>query len=399
MNRIGRVFSSVVLSALVLAGMPVAGFAQAPSRAVDASYQQGYDQGYQAGHARGVKAQQSGKYRNASDFKQLKRAGGSTTGDPMFDQGFRDGFQQGFGDGLGGLANAAAGGPSSGSSYPGYGAPPPNDRAVLSRGRGPADAPPPVATAPYPNAAPYGNRYPGGGTYTPGPPVLRRPGANGGYGPQTYPGVGGYPSGRRYGNIGGYGAGRLAYNTTLVIELTTPLSSKNSHEGQPFSAVVVSPGQYAGSRVEGQIGRIDRAGRFAGKAEMTLIFQGIIYPDGYAEPMQAQVTDVIGYRGSYANGPWGWNGSNSSHNKDANAKAGDEGQIVGESSYGRDIAIVGASTATGAVLGRVLGGGTWVGAAIGAAAGGGIVALNRGRDIELDPGVQLQIQTGQGVRF
>lgn len=396
MNRISRRLTLPLIAALLLVGTPMSALSQnsGRSRQVAASadsYNQGFNEGYRVGAEKGAKSLQTGKRRNPSDFKQIN---GGASGDQQFEQGFRDGFTQGYEDASSNASSSSVSTRWQGNGYPGYGGTPSNGPVVLSRGRGPADQPPPTVSG--------RQNGPTIGAYPSGPPVLQRPNSQG-YGypnGNRYPGVGGYGRGRQYGNVAAYpGAGRIGYNTSLVIETTTPLSSKYSHEGEHFSAIVVSPGQLAGSRVEGIIGRIERPGRVAGNAEIFLIFQGIIFPDGYAEPMQAQVTDVIGYRGGSGGGPWGWNGSNTNGNNDVNAKAGDEGQIEAKSSHGRDIAIIGTSTAAGAVLGRVLGPGTWIGAAIGAAAGGGIVALNRGRDIELNPGTQLQILTGQGVRF
>ncbi|MBK6428262.1 MAG: hypothetical protein IPF82_19365 [Blastocatellia bacterium] len=202
---------------------------------------------------------------------------------------------------------------------------------------------------------------------------------------------------------GGYGYPgdqRVGFSTMMVVELETPVSTKYSREGDRFSARVVDPGQYAGSRVEGYIGRIDKAGRVHGKAEIVLVFEGIIFPDGYAERMPAQVEEVLGY--GYGYGGYGGYGGRNGQNKrdDINATAGDEGQIVGESSRGRDTAIITGGAGVGAATGAVLGGakGAVIGAAIGAVTGGTVVALNRGRDIEMQPGAQLRIRTGQGVR-
>jgi hypothetical protein len=125
--------------------------------------------------------------------------------------------------------------------------------------------------------------------------------------------------------------------------------------------------------------------------------------------MQAKVEEVVGYpsgrpragnRGPLDRAPWDW-GKGRNDRDDVDAQAGDEGQIEGGGSQGRDAAVVGGGAAVGAVIGGVLGGGggAAVGAAIGAATGGGIVASTRGNDIELEPGTQLRIRTGQGVSY
>jgi hypothetical protein len=197
----------------------------------------------------------------------------------------------------------------------------------------------------------------------------------------------------------------------MLIELDTPITTRYSQEGDRFSARVLEPSSYSGARVEGYIGKIKRPGKLSGKGEIVLVFQEMTFPDGFSEPMAAQVEEVIGYprgvpragnRGPLSRAPWDW-GKNKKddRNDDIDAQAGDEGQIEGEGSRGRDAAVIGGSTAAGAVIGTVIGGGagTAVGAVIGAVAGGGIVSGTRGHEIDLEPGAQLRIRTGQGTKF
>jgi hypothetical protein len=145
----------------------------------------------------------------------------------------------------------------------------------------------------------------------------------------------------------------------------------------------------------------------SGKGEITMTFQRIVFPDGYAEPLQAEVEQIIGYpQGTPAAGksgplnrkPWEW-GRKQDRNDEIDARAGDEGQIEGESSKKDDVATVGGGAAAGALLGVLLGGGKGaaIGAAIGAAAGGGVVATSKGNHIDLEPGVQIRIRTAQTV--
>lgn len=399
MNRI-RVIGIVSMLALVVAGAAPADaqtqYPQRPRRTAQVTnqaYQIGYDAGYRKGYEKGDDDVQHGKTRNPTDFKEYRRADDGFS-DRMgsrdeYRLGYRAGFDAGYGDAVSGQGSATR--PSAARVTLPFPIPTGrsgNDRQVLKRGRGGSIPPPVLGRNPDPYGYPNGNsRKANRGNY---------PGGN--YPGSSYPG-GNYPNP----NAGAYPGGqRVRFNESLVIELETELSTRNSREGDRFFARVVDPSPYYGARVEGYIGKLDKPGRVAGKAEIVLVFQRIIWPDGYGEPMQAQVEEVLGYSGGYAgtNGPYGRYPSNRRDNGDIDAEAGDEGQIKGKGSKGRDTAIVSGSTAVGATIGGILGGsgGAAVGAAIGAVTGGTVVAANRGHHIDLEPGAQLRIRTGQGVR-
>jgi hypothetical protein len=198
------------------------------------------------------------------------------------------------------------------------------------------------------------------------------------------------------------------YDTSLVVELETPVTTRHSKAGDRFSGRVLEPQSYAGARVEGYLSKVTPPGRLSGKGEVTMTFQRIVFPDGYAEPLEAQVEQVLGYpqgtpaagkRGVLNRKPWEY-GKKQDRNDEIDARAGDEGQIEGESSKKDDVATVGSGAAAGALLGVILGGGKGaaIGAAIGAAAGGGVVASSKGNHIDLEPGVQLRVRTGRPAR-
>jgi hypothetical protein len=379
MSRVMGIAGAVLAVVVLTTAAPVTGQAQVLERprrsssSFDRAYQLGFDVGYRTGYDRGVEARRDGRSQSPTDFKEYRRGDdgyNDRVGDrEQFRLGYRAGFDKGYTDGQGGRQ---------------YGARAGQNRVDVGRvGRGGRN---------------------GGG------PVLQR-GPDGSYPPQVgrnrgaYPG-GGYGGGR---DAYGYGSQRMGFNTSLVIELETPITTRHSQEGDRFSAIVVEPQSYYGARVEGYIGELKRPGKVAGKGEIVLVFTDILWPDGLAEPMQAQVEEILGYprgvgrpsgRGPLGGrAPWEW-GKNDDRNDDIDAKAGDEGQIEGKGSKGRDAAVVGGGTAVGAAIGSVIGGGggAAVGAVIGAVAGGGIVATTRGHEIDLEPGAQLRIRTGQGVR-
>jgi hypothetical protein len=379
----GKGIAGAGILLLVLTGLaPVTASAQIiqrPRRAMgsyDRSYQIGFDEGYRKGYEKGQDDARDGRTRNPSDYREYRQADDGYNdrvgSRDDYRMGYRSGFEQGYGDGVYGRQ---------------FGARPGQSRVTIpGRGRG-------------------GNA-----------PVLGRNKRNGGYPSTVYPGspyptgtYGGYPDtyGGGYGRAGQYGK-RVGFDQMLVIELETPISTRYSHEGDRFSAVVVEPATHQGARVNGYIGKLEEPGRVAGKGEIILVFESIVWPDGYGEPMQAQVDEVIGYpygtprpgnSGVFRRAPWDY-GKND-RNDDIDAKAGDEGEIEGKGSKGRDAAVIGGGAAIGAVIGGVVGGGSGaaIGAAVGAASGGGVVATTKGNQIDLEPGAQLRIRTGQTARF
>jgi hypothetical protein len=382
MLRVKAIAGSGLVLLLVLTAAPIVGSAQVferprrTSSSYDRSYEIGYDEGYRVGFDRGIKARQNGDSKSATDYKEYRRAddgyNDSIGSRESYKLGYRSGFEQGLDDGYSGQQYGGRPGVGRVQLPPGGGG---GGGPVLRRnGRGQVDNYPPPGG--YPD--PYGN----------GAPV---------------------PNAGPYGYPGGAGA-RVGYNMSMLIELETPITTRYSQEGDRFTARVLEPSSYYGARVEGYIGKLKRPGKLSGKGEIVLVFQEMIFPDGSAEPMAAQVEEVVGYprgvpragnRGPLSRAPWDWGKKQDDRNDDIDAQAGDEGQIEGEGSHGRDAAVIGGSTAAGAVIGTVIGGGggAAVGAVIGAVAGGGIVGTTRGHEIDLEPGAQLRIRTGQGTRF
>jgi hypothetical protein len=74
--------------------------------------------------------------------------------------------------------------------------------------------------------------------------------------------------------------------------------------------------------------------------------------------------------------------------------------VEGPDSHGRDAAIIGGSTAGGAILGGILGGGKGAkkGAVIGVLGGTGAVLATRGQDVELPAGSRWTVRVKGPVR-
>jgi len=171
----------------------------------------------------------------------------------------------------------------------------------------------------------------------------------------------------------------IVEGTQLVLELNESLSTRLNSEGDHFTATVVTPLYLSerlaipkGSLISGTVGRIQRPGRFRGKAVMNLVFQTIRVPGHGDLPLVATLVKI--------NGP-------------GKGEVKGEGTVHGEGSVGRDLGRVATPTATGAGIGVLAGGGQGaaVGAGIGAAVGLVTIFATRGRDLELRRGASLDV--------
>ncbi len=171
----------------------------------------------------------------------------------------------------------------------------------------------------------------------------------------------------------------LPEGTRICLQLNNHISTRSSSEGDPFKAIVTEPVYLGermvipkGSEVRGSISRIQRPGRFKGKAALTLLFQSINIPGHGELAIVATLTGV---------------------DREGNRGISTEGTIEGEGSEGKDVGKVLTPGLVGAGIGGIAGGGR--GAAIGAGAGVAIglatVFTSRGKDIEMRRGSSLDI--------
>jgi type IV secretion system protein VirB10 len=169
--------------------------------------------------------------------------------------------------------------------------------------------------------------------------------------------------------------------TRLEVNLLQGLSTKHSQEGEQFLAVLERELSIDGlpvlpknTRLVGTVSRVKRPGRFRGKAELSLGFDFIRFPDGREEPVVATISGI-------------------QSTGDENRRISPEGEILGRDSAGRDAGMVISGGAAGAGIGAIAGGGK--GAAIGSAAGGLLglagVLWSRGEEIQLPARTVLEI--------
>jgi hypothetical protein len=172
----------------------------------------------------------------------------------------------------------------------------------------------------------------------------------------------------------------LPEGTRIFLQLNKDLSTKKNSEGDEFDAVVTEPVSVGdrmvipkGSVVSGSISRIQRPGRFKGKAVMTLLFQYIsITGRGQKLPIVASFAGL---------------------DREGNRGVNSEGTIEGEGSEGRDIGTVLTPGLAGAGIGGLAGGGrgAGIGGGVGVAIGLATVFASRGKDIEMRRGSTMDI--------
>lgn len=158
--------------------------------------------------------------------------------------------------------------------------------------------------------------------------------------------------------------------TELRVVLETGLSSETSRDGERVVARVerataqdgrvVLPG---GTVLRGHVVRAESAGRVRGRSHLTVDFDRIVVR-GREHPLQA--TSIT---------------------------------VDGPDSTRRDAAIIGGSTAAGAIIGGITKKGVKKGAVVGAATGAGAVLVTRGDAIEMPAGSRWTVRVTNTVRL
>ena len=169
--------------------------------------------------------------------------------------------------------------------------------------------------------------------------------------------------------------------TRIQVRLESTLNSKTNRQGDRFTAKVVESVQVRGKEVipmgttvEGRVAEVRQPGRIKGRAEVNLIYERLICPNGVSETIIASQAEL-----------------DDTQKEEMDRR---EGTILGESSRKSSAAEIGAGAAIGAGIGAIAGGRK--GAAIGAGAGGliGLVDVLRrgGKEIEIPAGTLMVIR-------
>jgi hypothetical protein len=164
-------------------------------------------------------------------------------------------------------------------------------------------------------------------------------------------------------------------DTELKIRLEDKIDSKESKDGDRFTATVLSPRRFADATIEGHVSRVEQSGKVKGSTQISLSFDRIRLPNGNSGRMAAQVVKVYG--------------------EDSVKEVDEEGNVK-SGSQGKDTAIrSGGAAAAGAIIGAIAGGGKGaaIGAAVGAGAGAGSVLITGSKKVTLEPGTELLIRS------
>lgn len=175
----------------------------------------------------------------------------------------------------------------------------------------------------------------------------------------------------------------LPVGTRLALVLRNGVSSRTAKPGDSVyfetNYPIAVDGRIVipmGSFVQGELLAIKRPGRVKGRGEIRIRLLAMTFPNGYVVPLDAAPN-------SLDNG--------------GRERVDSEGKIIGDSSIGRDLAILGVTTGGGAYVGVLStiftgsspGRGAGIGAGAGLAAGIATVLLTRGPEAELPRGTAL----------
>ena len=164
--------------------------------------------------------------------------------------------------------------------------------------------------------------------------------------------------------------------TELVATLDNRLNTREARAEDPFTLTVVSPGQFQGAQIDGRLLGVDRAGRVAGRADVTFDFDRIRFRNGRTSDFDGSIESVRTTDGETL--------------RVENTNVGDD-----DSQTSKTATRTGIGAAIGAVIGAVTGGGKGaaIGAAIGGAAGAGSVIVQGRDDLVLEPGAEFTIRS------
>lgn len=164
--------------------------------------------------------------------------------------------------------------------------------------------------------------------------------------------------------------------TQVVAILDTDLTTKASREGDRFTMTVRSPASYDGAVIEGLVRSVERSGRVAGRAGVTLDFDRIRLRNGQSYNFAGTIESVRTADGQ-------------------DVRVDSESNVEEDDSQtGRTATRAGIGAALGALIGAIAGGGKGaaIGAAVGAGAGAGTVIVQGRDDLELMRGTELSIR-------
>jgi hypothetical protein len=178
------------------------------------------------------------------------------------------------------------------------------------------------------------------------------------------------------GSICGLSIANAQQNTTFVVKLLAPISTKTSNIGDRFTALVEEPAQYNSGVLEGRITKLKQPTRGLGKGkpEIAFEFETLTYR-GTMSTISANLKEVTNSSGARG--------------------VDEEGRVIGKTSNMKRLLWTTLASGAGAALGAATNGaqGAATGAALGAAVGFAIsvTMTAAGSDVELHTGSHLTL--------
>lgn len=172
--------------------------------------------------------------------------------------------------------------------------------------------------------------------------------------------------------------------TTIALTLLDPLDTRSTRAGD-HALFTVREDIWVGSElaiprgssVRATVVRVKRPGRIAGRAEIRVQFDELIFSDGTTLPLSADLVRA-GFQ---------------------DVGRGKKGKVRGEGGKSRDAAAVASGGLQGVILGTAVGGkkGAAYGGIIGASVGLVGVMLERGPDLELPAGTRMDVELAHAL--
>ncbi len=179
--------------------------------------------------------------------------------------------------------------------------------------------------------------------------------------------------------------------TMLPAVLNTYLNTKNTQVGDTFYADTTYPIYIQqrliiprGSIIKGTVTEVGKPGAISGKGRIAVRFDTILLPNGVERSL------VANFHGIHGPG---------SEKIDRTTETVEQG---GAGNKGAELGTVVGTAGEGAIIGSVVNrsaSGAGIGAGAGAATGLAIVLLSRDRNLVLQPGIQLDLELRQPLRF
>ncbi len=174
----------------------------------------------------------------------------------------------------------------------------------------------------------------------------------------------------------------LPAGTAIRMKLQTPLSSRDSHEGDAFSGRVTEPvvinGKTVipvGASITGRLLRVSDPRRIAGTGSLRLLPESVMLPNGQSYAINASMVDT---------------------STPKKLTVDDEGRIKARGLNGGDKAEMIAGTGTGAIAGTIIGGGK--GLLVGSMIGGGATFvhwLTKRHPVDVPAGTELIMEVSR----